>query len=463
MNVGLVDIIESSCFGTLVFLMLLCIKRPVEKCCGAGAWHHFLMVDALFFLLPIFPLMPALSKITQPLRIWLANAMLPPPTEQFGIYTTKAPNYTLQGILIAVWIAGAIISLGVFLGGHVAFILRNKNKFVAAPSRILSIYDHGILQGAHPAKARSLKGVRMFMSDGISTPLSYGLIKKMIILPDDVLEHYDDDELLLMLLHESKHIEHGDSWKQLFVMLARAAHWFNPAIHYLTHSVSASIEFRCDEKMISNCDNDEARYKYGELLLNMVSDVREHSLIGRYFSNKKLIVQRIKLISIDRKKKKVSVVLFTMLIAAFAMLTVMGIAVVDGRTPITHDLGFIDYGEECEPITIPQLVPSENAYYLYLSGDYVYEGILYAGLVNYVPDSFITDTGLMTVSLDSGRGPIEVVLSYADNIDYPIMHFYLNKRGQSKSFMVLSVNFEYSLSFVVDADTKDAVRLTVSG
>lgn len=111
----------------------------------------------------------------------------------------------------------------------------------------------------------ALRGVPIRRCDRIRSPLTYGLIRPVVLLPKG-LDCDDTQELGYVLLHEGAHIKHRDAWWKLFLAAALCVHWFNPLVWCMYVCASRDLERCCDESVVRACGL-EARSQYALTLL----------------------------------------------------------------------------------------------------------------------------------------------------------------------------------------------------
>ena len=122
----------------------------------------------------------------------------------------------------------------------------------------------------HPAVNRwrrqipALRRVPIRRCDRIRSPLTYGLIRPVVLLPKGM--DCDQEEVGYILLHEGTHIRHGDAWWKLFLAAALCVHWFNPLVWCMYVCASRDLERCCDESVVRACGL-EARSQYALTLL----------------------------------------------------------------------------------------------------------------------------------------------------------------------------------------------------
>lgn len=85
--------------------------------------------------------------------------------------------------------------------------------------------------------------------DGISSPLTYGVIKPVVLLPCS-LDRSDYKQLNYVLLHEFIHIRRFDFLTKLLMVVVLCVHWFNPAVWLMYLLFNRDLELACDEAVI---------------------------------------------------------------------------------------------------------------------------------------------------------------------------------------------------------------------
>ena len=113
---------------------------------------------------------------------------------------------------------------------------------------------------AHPTRRR----VRIRVSSRIASPLSYGLLHPVILLPKGM----NRDGLPFVLEHEMMHICALDAWRKMLVLAALCLHWFNPMVFLLFLLVNRDMELLCDERVLSRRATSSKR-AYALTLLEM--------------------------------------------------------------------------------------------------------------------------------------------------------------------------------------------------
>ncbi len=170
-------------------------------------------------------------------------------------------SYTALWIISALWLAGFLAVIVWKITEHLVFrsnVL--KNACEVADERVLEVWERE-LDDAYEKKPK----YKVVISPAISTPLSVGFFKRStkVILPQ---REYNDEELAMIFRHEIVHLSRADSLNKFFLVFCTALCWFNPLMWMAMKKSAEDIELSCDETVLLKAD-EEARYKYAELLL----------------------------------------------------------------------------------------------------------------------------------------------------------------------------------------------------
>lgn len=95
----------------------------------------------------------------------------------------------------------------------------------------------------------------IYLSDKITSPAVYGVIKPRIVLPMS----YRDKDIELILLHEKAHIRRADNLWRVLAFLIAAAHWFNPLCWVFLKLFLADLELSCDERVLVKLGDHRAK------------------------------------------------------------------------------------------------------------------------------------------------------------------------------------------------------------
>lgn len=151
------------------------------------------------------------------------------------------------------------------------------------------------------------------------TPLTYGIIHPVILLPKALVKEVNE-QLRFVMVHEYMHIRHFDAAKKMFLLLSCCVHWFNPLVWVMLILANRDMEMDCDEHVLGYLGGD-MRAAYAHALIDMEEQKNIRVSWGNSFS-KNAMKERV--VAIMKGKKKsiligvLSGVLTTGLILAFA-------------------------------------------------------------------------------------------------------------------------------------------------
>jgi len=166
-------------------------------------------------------------------------------------------------------------------------------------------------------KHRLNRKISVRYSDRISTPLSYGIFKPVILLPKN-FDLSDTGLLSYILTHEYVHIKRFDILTKIFLTAALCIHWFNPAVWIMFMLFNRDIELSCDEAVV-RIFGEKNKEEYAYALIDMEAKKGKFMPLCSNFSNN-AVKERI--ISV-MKIKKISLVMML-----FAIIFVIGTAAI---------------------------------------------------------------------------------------------------------------------------------------
>lgn len=195
-----------------------------------------------------------------------------------------------------IWLSGAI--------GLAAFFIINHWRWRTIYRASLPVNDPFIKDWL--AQQSIMRKVRILQSDQISSPLTYGIIRPVILLPKG-LDYRDGKRLKYMLTHEMVHIKRWDLLSKWILTAALCLHWFNPLVWVMYRLANRDLELSCDENVVKTIGLHQ-KSAYALTLLDM-EDKKIH--FTPTFSNfsKNLIEERIKSIM---KLKKTNLISFSL-------------------------------------------------------------------------------------------------------------------------------------------------------
>ena len=201
------------------------------------------------------------------------------------------------------WAAGALACALCFLLPH----LRGRREWNAS----LPVEDPFVtawLDG-HPIRRR----VRVRCSDRVDSPLTYGLLRPVILLPKP-RDRSDVSRLAFVLTHEMAHIRRFDALSKLLLAAAACLHWFNPLVWVMLVLANRDLELSCDAAVV-RLYGAEARAPYARTLLELEARRSRFLPLCSAF-NKNALEERIGAIMRSRKTSAAALAVALVLVVA---------------------------------------------------------------------------------------------------------------------------------------------------
>lgn len=112
-----------------------------------------------------------------------------------------------------------------------------------------------------------IRSVSIRQSDRISAPLTYGIMKPVILIPRTT-DWENTKQLHYIFLHEYVHICRFDTVTKLISTFALCVHWFNPLVWIMYILYNRDIELACDESVVRLL-GETSKKDYSLMLISM--------------------------------------------------------------------------------------------------------------------------------------------------------------------------------------------------
>ena len=258
------NLVQMTLSGGAFILFIVVVRALALHRLPKGAFLALWEMAALRLLLPFTIPMPfSLFAPSEPLtavgEYLAAGGASLSGTPAEGIpYGASAVAGTAPGsALPVVWLAAAALMAAYFTVSYG----RARRRFRA------SIPDDS------PAVRRWLAGQRLRrplevrQSDLVSSPLTYGVLRPVILLPES-MEREDEAALTYILTHELVHVQRFDAVTKLVFAAALCVHWFNPLVWVLYVLANRDLELSCDQRVMDLLGG-RKKAAYALTLINM--------------------------------------------------------------------------------------------------------------------------------------------------------------------------------------------------
>lgn len=299
----IIDLINSSIDGILILACALLIIRLQDRI-SAQIKKQVLLVSFLglfalfvFTVLPqeinFFPATPShtiidLNGYRQNEVTQQSEKILSQMTEKFSLQEPSDQNvsylegtssdllHNWQVYAFVLWISGfLVVIIRLFVG--ILGVLRIKKN--AVPHDIYEFTDFAEIK----KDLRIRQSIQIMTHEANFTPLTFGYLKPVIILPEESI-HWSVERLHIALLHELIHIKRADFKKNMLIKFVCAIFWFNPLVWITAKRYRYEQEAACDEQVIGS---GVKPHVYAKELLDLTRDCNSFKLVSALTSSKK--------------------------------------------------------------------------------------------------------------------------------------------------------------------------------
>ncbi|MYI60524.1 MAG: M48 family metalloprotease [Gemmatimonadetes bacterium] len=240
-----------------VLVLVACYLLPIKS----PALRHLLW--AVVLLKPLvsiavsspYTLFTPFVPLVEPSQDTFAFSPVEHPTMQVAAspaIATSSVQLTTAGWGAILWIAGAALLIGRILVGYgIVWCLRQQAQ----------VQHDGPLCDALRQARRTLNcysKVEVATSPSISSPMALGILRPIIVFPDDLVEKLRPDELTLILMHELAHVRRWDNLTRLLHRLVSAVLFFHPAVWLCGRMLRREAEQACDDLVVCATGRSEA-------------------------------------------------------------------------------------------------------------------------------------------------------------------------------------------------------------
>lgn len=305
------SLFQMSVAGGVLILFIVVIRALAIHRLPKTTFLALWMIAALRLLLPFSIPLPfnihigldVFSDVVQELPSGNIASTLPgdsPPSYDIG---TAVPSPATEhiSIFVMLWLVGALLLVLYFSISY----FRSMRKFrMSIPDNTPYIQNwltaHQI---SRPLVVRS--------SDLISSPLTYGILHPVILLPKK-LDRNDQAALKYVLTHEYVHIRRFDAITKILFAAVLCIHWFNPLVWVMYVLANRDIELSCDAWVIRMM-GEKNRSSYALMLIKMEERRNGMSALCSHFG-KNAITERIEAIMKFKKATAVAIALALVLV-----------------------------------------------------------------------------------------------------------------------------------------------------
>lgn len=260
---------QSTLFAFALWLVTLLWRKN-----QARARYWLWLAASLKFLVPFSLLIGLGSQLaarhvpqeTQTTFYWAMEQVSQPFTHQPlpSIYATAPANISsgsmdlLATLLAAAWLCGTVVVLLLWLvrWRRISAVVQaapplHEGREVEALRRLESL-------------AGMKKPMQMLSSRASLEPGIFGILKPVLLWPEEISERLSDEHLEAILAHELWHVRRHDNLAAAVHMVVQAIFWFHPLLWWLGARLIEERERACDEGVLATGSQ---RQVYAESIL----------------------------------------------------------------------------------------------------------------------------------------------------------------------------------------------------
>lgn len=165
----------------------------------------------------------------------------------------------IVGLLMFIWLSGAIISLARQLFGYRAWRSATRLHASAELHELVALVARDV----------GVRTPRIETSGSLEAPVVTGSIRPTLVWPQSLLGAMPSDQMRTVIAHELEHIRRGDLWTESLEILAGALWWWYPAWHVVRSRLRDASERACDARVVALYP--ALRRRYADALLDVLA------------------------------------------------------------------------------------------------------------------------------------------------------------------------------------------------
>ncbi len=401
------NLIEMSVTGSVMILCIAALRLLAGRWLPKWTFYALWVTAALRLLLPLSVPLPvsaqtgtvsAAQAVSEAVQARLEPAVDADAVRQavsVGGDTAALQSVTPAQALGVVWLAGSLLLAALCLYSYLRCMKRFRASLPDDTPEIRRWLEEHRLR--RPLEVRT--------SDQITSPLTYGVLRPVILLPKQ-MDRRDSAALRYVLTHELVHVRRWDAVTKLLFAAALCVHWWNPLVWLLYALANRDVELSCDEAVLRQIGSG-AGPAYARTLLRMA----EPGSVPLPFYNgfgKHAMKERIVAIMKFRRKSAFLTLAAVVLVVAAVLFAVVAVSETQEQDP--NQVSEAEASFTLNGVTYPQNPVLQD----FLDRGWVIDHV--TGQQGDCPDGVtkpivLYDTGYLLVS---GENEIHVGLVYTD-------------------------------------------------
>jgi beta-lactamase regulating signal transducer with metallopeptidase domain len=190
------------------------------------------------------------------------------------------------------------------------------------------------------------KKVKLVVSTLVSSPVTIGYLKPMILLPVAAMNQLTTAQVEAILLHELSHIRRYDYLINFIVSIIHTLLYFNPFVKFFMNSIENERETCCDELVLQFGYD---KVGYASALLHLEKASGKYKVLTLAAAGKQNLLTRIeKIVGMEKKKTFRLIQIVPLLAALFCILLFNSVLIIKdakngGAMAYTNDTVFLPW------------------------------------------------------------------------------------------------------------------------
>lgn len=146
-------------------------------------------------------------------------------------------------------------------------------------------------------------GSEIRSSDAVTSPLLFGIVSPVIVVPLDFATRFSSSQQQLIIRHELVHLHRKDGVWNAVALVALCLFWFNPLVWLAVRAFRMSQELACDETVLKNSTK-AVKVDYAKTLLQCAGAPPYSTVLYPTIGDKKTMMKRLEMITRPAKRNK---------------------------------------------------------------------------------------------------------------------------------------------------------------
>ena len=248
--------------GSAMILLVLALRVSLKGRLPRRIFPALWCAAAVRLLLPIaIPTRMSIWNLLHTPATAQANGVISDVLTPFPSLVTNSitePAADAAGIrpMLLVWLVCAILLAAYFVIGYACMVRQFRGTRLAPQPSIDALLD----------RFRFSRDPRICMSNSHRAPLTFGVFRPTVLLPEDL--PVGDAQFQLILAHELAHVRRKDCLRKLLLTVCLCVYWWNPLVWGMVGLANRDMELACDEAVLRTLGAD-CRKAYAMTLLDM--------------------------------------------------------------------------------------------------------------------------------------------------------------------------------------------------